>query len=324
MHAPPLGADGATRDAKVSIQRGRSARRQLQGDRLQDKFQHDMANKALGELKKLLAVRVMARAQKLRARSGNPAPRRGSAPTAVQQSVVAAEKALRKEVALIADMRPTVKQVKELATLRRRAAAAQKAQAKAEAEMALAEVEKRSAGAKPDAWRDPSWQQLTAVPVARWHRIAEAAEAEAAVAAANAAEAKAEAKAPARYPPASVTPSFSFARGAYAGASGLKWRGVGGRRPQGGVELRSPKQVVEVLREVLREGRLELSREEWRALGISDLRIDHFVQARGGRREAGGGRREAGGGGENRGDTGGETGQQPRYVDGRAGRAWGE
>eukprot|EP00964_Phaeocystis_antarctica_P047009 scaffold27189_cov45-Phaeocystis_antarctica.AAC.1 len=109
--AQPLGADGAPRDAKMSIQRGRSARRQLQGSRRQDKFEHDMANEALGDLKKLLAVRVMARAQKLRNRSGNPAPRRSSgAPTAVQQSVVAAERALRKAVAMIADQHPTEKQ----------------------------------------------------------------------------------------------------------------------------------------------------------------------------------------------------------------------
>ena len=164
----------------MSIQRGRSARRQLQGSRRQDKFENDIANEALGELKKLLAVRVMARAQKLRTRSGTAGPRRSSAPTAVQQSVVAAEKALRKAVAMIADQQPTEKQMKELATLRRRACAAQKAQAKAEAEVALAEVEKRSASAKPDAWRLAKWQQLTAVPVARWHRTADAAGEEAA------------------------------------------------------------------------------------------------------------------------------------------------
>jgi hypothetical protein len=228
----------------MSIQRGRSARRQLQGSRRQDKFENDIANEALGELKKLLAVRVMARAQKLRTRSGTAGPRRSSAPTAVQQSVVAAEKALRKAVAMIADQHPTEKQMKELATLRRRASAAQKAQAKAEAEVALAEVEKRSASAKPDAWRLAKWQQLTAVPVARWHRTADAAGEEAADAAADAAEAEAAAKAPARYPPASSTPSYSFARGAYPGASGLKWRDVGDRRPQNGTELKSPKQAA--------------------------------------------------------------------------------
>ena len=128
------------RDAKMSIQRGRSARRQLHRNRRQEKFEHDMANEALVELKRLLAVRVMVRAQKLRNRTDHPAPRRSTAPTAVQQRVEAAERALRKAVAMIADQHPTEKQVKELTRLRKEASAAHKAQAKAEAEVALAEV----------------------------------------------------------------------------------------------------------------------------------------------------------------------------------------
>ena len=40
----------------------------------------------------------------------------------------------------------------------------------------------------------------------------------------------------------------------------------------------TPKQAVELLQEELKAGRLELSRDAWRALGIIDLRIDHFVQ----------------------------------------------
>ena len=239
-----VGADGSMRDAKMSIQRGRSARRQLHRNRRQEKFEHDMANEALVELKRLLAVRVMVRAQKLRNRTDHPAPRRSTAPTAVQQRVEAAERALRKAVAMIADQHPTEKQVKELTRLRKEASAAHKAQAKAEAEVALAEVEKRSASAKPDAWRETKWQQLTAVPVARWHRTADAAGDAAADAAADAAEAEAAARAPARYPPVTSTPSYSFARGAYPGASGLKWRDVGGSRPQTGAELKSPKQAV--------------------------------------------------------------------------------
>ena len=293
--ASSVGADGAPRDAKLSIQRGRSARRQLQGERRQDKCQHDVTNEALAELKKLLAVRVMARAQKLRTRSGNPGPPPPSAPATVREPVEAAEKALRKAVREIANQRPTEEQVKELAALRRRASAAQKAQALALAGMALAEVEKRSAGARPGAWKDTAWQRLTAVPVARWHRTAEAAEADAAEAAAKAAEAGVEAKVadPAR-PPASATPGFSFARGAYPGASGLRWRSAGVERPQSGAELRSSKltEALARLREGMREGmlelracrdaaagRLELSSEEWREIGISDLRVDHFVQA---------------------------------------------
>ena len=63
-------------------------------------------------------------------------------------------------------------------------------------------------------------------------------------AAADAAEAEAAARAPARYPPVTSTPSYSFARGAYPGASGLKWRDVGGSRPQTGAELKSPKQAA--------------------------------------------------------------------------------
>ena len=239
-----VGADGSMRDAKMSIQRGRSARRQLHRNRRQEKFEHDMANEALVELKRLLAVRVMVRAQKLRNRTDHPAPRRSTAPTAVQQRVEAAERALRKAVAMIADQHPTEKQVKELTRLRKEASAAHKAQAKAEAEVALAEVEKRSASAKPDAWRETKWQQLTAVPVARWHRTADAAGDAAADAAADAAEADAAARAPARYPPVTSTPSYSFARGAYPGASGLKWRDVGGSRPQTGAELKSPKQAA--------------------------------------------------------------------------------
>ena len=239
-----VGVDGSMRDAKMSIQRGRSARRQLHRNRRQEKFEHDMANEALVELKRLLAVRVMVRAQNLRNRSGHPAPRRSTAPTAVQQRVEAAERALRKAVAMIADQHPTEEQAKELTRLRKEASAAHKAQAKAEAEVALAEVEKRSASAKPDAWRETKWQQLTAVPVSRWHRTADAAGDAAADAAADAAEAEAAARAPARYPPVTSTPSYSFARGAYPGASGLKWRDVGGSRPQTGGELTSPKQAA--------------------------------------------------------------------------------
>ena len=41
-----------------------------------------------------------------------------------------------------------------------------------------------------------------------------------------------------------------------------------------------PKQAVDQLREALKAGKLELSREAWRSLGIADLRVDHFVQVR--------------------------------------------
>jgi len=37
---------------------------------------------------------------------------------------------------------------------------------------------------------------------------------------------------------------------------------------------------VDQLREALKAGQHELSREAWRSLGIADLRVDHFVQVR--------------------------------------------